>query len=72
MTIRGRATGSLVADRMGDTTTYALHNLQERGTLFVRPGTKVYEGMIMDIVPRADATPEKLGLLMAGVDPETM
>jgi ABC-type uncharacterized transport system ATPase subunit len=32
----------------------------------------LYEGMIMDIVPRADATPEKLGLLMAGVSPETM
>jgi GTP-binding protein len=45
--MRGRATGSLVADRMGDTTTYALFNLQERGMLFVRPGTKVYEGMIV-------------------------
>jgi simple sugar transport system ATP-binding protein len=32
----------------------------------------IYEGQIMDIVPRANATPEKLGLLMAGVDPETM
>ena len=32
----------------------------------------IYEGMIMDIVDRAEATPEKLGLLMAGVDPETM
>jgi len=45
--LRGRATGSLVADRIGETTTYALYNLQERGTLFVRPGTKVYEGMIV-------------------------
>ncbi len=45
--MRGRATGSLVADRTGETTTYALFNLQERGTLFVRPGTRVYEGMIM-------------------------
>ena len=45
--MRGRATGSLVADRTGDTTTYALFNLQERGTLFARPGTKVYEGMII-------------------------
>ncbi|HEY3027910.1 MAG TPA: translational GTPase TypA [Pyrinomonadaceae bacterium] len=44
--MRGRSTGSLVADRMGETTTYALYNLQERGALFVRPGTKVYEGMI--------------------------
>jgi GTP-binding protein len=45
--LRGRSTGSLVADRTGETTTYALFNLQERGTLFVRPGTKVYEGMIL-------------------------
>jgi GTP-binding protein len=52
-TMRGRATGSLVADRMGDTTTYALFNLQERGTLFARPGTKVYEGMIIGENARA-------------------
>jgi GTP-binding protein len=45
--MRGRATGSLVADRTGETTTYALYNLQERGTLFVRSGTRVYEGMII-------------------------
>ncbi len=52
-TMRGRATGSLVADRLGDTTTYALYNLQERGTLFVRPGIKVYEGMIIGENARA-------------------
>ena len=46
-TMRGRATGSLVGDRTGETTTYALFNLQERGTLFIRPGSKVYEGMII-------------------------
>jgi GTP-binding protein len=51
--MRGRATGSLVADRTGDTTTYALYNLQERGTLFVRPGVRVYEGMIMGENARA-------------------
>jgi GTP-binding protein len=51
--MRGRATGSLVADRMGDTTTYALFNLQERGTLFARPGLKVYEGMIVGENARA-------------------
>lgn len=45
--MKSRATGSLVADRMGETTTYALFNLQERGTLFVRPQVKVYEGMIV-------------------------
>jgi GTP-binding protein len=51
--MRGRSTGSLVADRMGETTTYALFNLQERGTLFVRPGTRVYEGMIVGENARA-------------------
>jgi len=51
--MRGRATGSLVADRMGETTTYALFNLQERGTMFVRPSTKVYEGMIIGENARA-------------------
>lgn len=45
--MRGRSTGSLVADRTGETTTYALYNLQERGTLFIRPSIKVYEGMII-------------------------
>jgi GTP-binding protein len=51
--MRGRATGSLVGDRTGETTTYALFNLQERGTLFIRPGTKVYEGMIIGENARA-------------------
>ncbi len=51
--LRGRATGSLVADRTGETTTYALFNLQERGTMFIRPGTKVYEGMIIGENARA-------------------
>ena len=51
--LRGRATGSLVADRTGETTTYALFNLQERGTLFARPGIRVYEGMIIGENARA-------------------
>jgi GTP-binding protein TypA/BipA len=45
--LRARPTGSLVADRSGQATTYAMFNLQERGTLFVEPGTEVYEGMIV-------------------------
>jgi GTP-binding protein len=45
--MRGRTTGSLIADRAGETTTYAIYNLQERGTMFVRPGVRVYEGMIV-------------------------
>jgi GTP-binding protein len=51
--IRGRSTGSLVSDRAGETTTYALFNLQERGMMFARPGQKVYEGMIIGENARA-------------------
>lgn len=51
--MKGRRTGSLVADRMGEATAYALYNLQERGTLFIRPQTKVYEGMIIGENARA-------------------
>ena len=42
-----RLTGSLIADRAGKTTGYALYNLQERGELFVGPGIDVYEGMVI-------------------------
>jgi GTP-binding protein len=45
--IPGRATGALVSDRAGKTTTYALYHLEPRGTLFVGTGTEVYEGMIV-------------------------
>ena len=45
--MKGRSTGSLVADRIGEATTYALFNLQERGSLFIKPQIKVYEGMIV-------------------------
>jgi len=45
--IRGRSNGSIVADRSGVTTTFALMGLQERGTLFVGPGEDVYEGAII-------------------------
>jgi len=45
--ISQRISGALVADRPGPATTYALFNLQERGELFVRPGTEVYEGMVI-------------------------
>jgi GTP-binding protein len=45
--ISQRITGTLVSDRPGQATTYALYNLQERGELFVKPGTQVYEGMII-------------------------
>ena len=45
--IATRPTGSLVADRAGKTTGYAIFNLQERGEIFISPGTEVYEGMII-------------------------
>src|ERR1700730_3301756 len=45
--IPSRPTGSLVADRAGKTTGYAIFNLQERGEMFVSPATEVYEGMIV-------------------------
>jgi GTP-binding protein len=52
--IRSRASGSLVADRAGAATAYAMTNLQERGVLFVEPTTEVYEGMIVGENSRAD------------------
>lgn len=52
--IKTRPTGSLVADRQGVVTSYALFNLQARGTLFVAPGDEVYEGMIVGENPRAE------------------
>ena len=62
--LRTRPSGSLVADRRGATTTFALLNLQERGSLFVGPGVEVYEGMVIGENARAEdldvnATKEK-------------
>jgi GTP-binding protein len=62
--LRTRPSGSLVADRRGQTTTFALLNLQERGALFVGPGVEVYEGMVVGENARAEdldvnATKEK-------------
>jgi GTP-binding protein len=45
--IEMRPTGSLVADRAGVATSYAIYNLQERGVIFISPQTEVYEGMII-------------------------
>jgi GTP-binding protein len=52
--LRTRRNGSMVADRRGSTTTFALMNLQQRGTLLVGPATEVYEGMIVGESARAD------------------
>ncbi len=60
--ISTRPTGSLVADRRGPSTAYALFNLQERGEMFVGPGVEVYEGMIVGENARAqdmDVNPAK-------------
>jgi GTP-binding protein TypA/BipA len=52
--LRTRPTGSLVADRRGQATAYAILNLQERGSLFVSPGDELYEGMIVGENSRDD------------------
>jgi GTP-binding protein len=52
--LRMRPTGSLVADRTGRATPYAMFAIQERGSLFIEPGTEVYEGMIVGENSRAD------------------
>ena len=52
--IAGRPTGALVADRAGRATAYAISNLQERGEIFVPPGTEVYEGMVIGENARPD------------------
>ncbi|WP_230313082.1 translational GTPase TypA [Nakamurella alba] len=52
--LRARASGSLVADRAGKATPFAMFSLQERGTMFVPPTTEVYEGMIIGENSRAD------------------
>jgi GTP-binding protein len=52
--LRTRPTGSLVSDRRGVVASFALFNLQERGTLFVAPGEEVYEGMVVGENARAE------------------
>ena len=52
--IRTRPNGSLVADRQGQASMYALLNLQDRGVLFIEPGAEVYEGMIVGENARAE------------------
>ncbi|MFJ5775952.1 translational GTPase TypA [Streptomyces sp. NPDC093094] len=53
-TLQTRNNGSLVADRAGAVTAFAMTNLQERGVLFTDPGTEVYEGMIVGENSRSD------------------
>lgn len=52
--IPGRSMGSLIAFETGEAVTYGLFNAQERGALFIEPGTPVYEGMIVGMNPKGD------------------
>jgi len=52
--MKTRPNGSLIADRTGVATSFAMFNLQERGSMFIEPGTVVYEGMIIGENSRAD------------------
>ena len=48
-----RNTGSLVSYETGECNPYGLFNAQDRGALFIEPGTAVYEGMIIGVAPKA-------------------
>jgi GTP-binding protein len=52
--IRARHTGSLVSDRTGSVTPFAMIQLADRGTFFVEPGADTYEGMVVGINPRQE------------------
>ena len=52
--IQRRSTGSLVAFETGEAVTYGLFNAQGRGSLFISPGTAVYEGMVVGVNPKSD------------------
>ena len=52
--IRRRDTGSLVAFESGEAVTYGLYNAQDRGILFIDPGTQVYEGMVVGVSPKTE------------------
>ncbi len=73
-----RQTGVLVADRAGETTAYALSNLEDRGELFLAPGTAVYEGMIAGENSRTDdidvnvTKPKKLTNMRASTSEEAI
>lgn len=52
--LQRRDTGSLVAFETGEAVTYGLFNAQDRGILFIEPGTQVYEGMVVGVSPKSD------------------
>ena len=75
--LRTRPTGSLVADRRGQATAFAIANLQERGSLFVAPGDELYEGMVVGENSRDNdldvnaSKPKKLTNMRAAAADET-
>jgi GTP-binding protein len=76
--LRTRPTGSLVADRRGQATAFAITNLQERGSLFISPGDELYEGMIVGEHARDNdldvnaSKPKKLTNMRAAAADETV
>jgi GTP-binding protein len=76
--LRTRPTGSLVSDRRGSATAFAISSLQERGSLFVAPGDELYEGMIVGENSRDNdldvnaAKPKKLSNMRAAAADETV
>ena len=55
--INRRATGSLIAWETGEAVAYGIWNAQERGAMFITPGTKVYGGMVVGVCPKSDDVP---------------
>jgi len=76
--LRTRPTGSLVADRRGPATGFAITNLQERGSLFISPGDELYEGMVVGENARANdldvnaCKPKRLTNMRAAAADETI
>jgi GTP-binding protein len=76
--LRTRPTGSLVADRRGQSTAFAITNLQERGSLFIAPGDELYEGMVVGENARDNdldvnaSKPKKLTNMRAAAADETV
>jgi GTP-binding protein len=52
--VHRRNTGSLIAFETGEAVAYGIFNVQERGIMFITPGTKVYMGMIVGVSPKAE------------------
>ena len=58
--IARRSTGSLIAWETGEAVAYGIWNAQERGAMFITPGTKVYAGMVIGVTQKSDDVPVKV------------